>query len=96
MENCVDYSLLFDQAFQLIKSIRDPHASRPDNVDLKWDVLTKNVLFDFGGKDYQKYTACVLEAKEISISCLQDIIIKMLENNRYACSFVEVPKICFR
>lgn len=88
----IDYSAYFSDALQIIRSIRDPHASRPDNADLKWNVVKEQVLFDYGGADFQKYSSSIYRAQEISVSCVQSIILKMLEINGYSNTMLEVPK----
>ena len=42
-----DYSILFDKALGRIKSVRDPHAAKPDTVDLNWNSVEENVVFEF-------------------------------------------------
>ena len=56
-----NYKSLFDQAVQRIRGIRDPHSTRPETIDLKWDEVRKQVLFDFGGTEFEKYSS-VLDA----------------------------------
>ena len=73
----LNYKHCFDQALQRIKSIRNPHATRPETTDLKWDEVRKQVLFDFGGMEYEKYSNVLEAAQKISISILSFIIQKL-------------------
>ncbi len=88
----INYRSLFEQAFQRVRNIRDPHASRPDNADLGWDIVERHALFNFAGKEYTKYQACVDGAKNISQSCLLFIIQTMLEVNGYSAEAISVEK----
>lgn len=76
----LNYKHYFDQALQKIKSIRNPHATRPETIDLRWDEVRKQVLFDFGGMEYEKYSTVLNAAQEISISILSYIFQKLSES----------------
>ena len=75
-----NYKSLFDQAVQRIRGIRDPHSTRPETIDLKWDEVRKQVLFDFGGTEFEKYSSVLDAAQKISISILSFIIQKLSEH----------------
>ena len=74
MEAEFNYKYLFDQAVQRIRGVRDPHSTRPETTDLKWDEVRKQVLFDFGGTEYEKYSNVLDAAQKTSISILSFII----------------------
>lgn len=69
-----NYKVLFNQALQRIKCIRDPHATRPENSDLKWDIVERQKLFNFGGDRFRNYAHVIDSTKKISVSCLNAII----------------------
>ena len=71
------YDNLFTQALQRIKCVRNPHATKPESVDLSWNIIRDNVIFDFSGHEYEKYTNVVVNAKNISITCLHYIILEL-------------------
>lgn len=75
-----NYKSLFDQAVQRIRGIRDPHSTRPETIDLKWDEVRKQVLFDFGGTEFEKYSSVLDAAQKISFSILSFIIQKLSEH----------------
>ncbi len=75
-----NYKHLFDQAVQRIRGVRDPHSTRPETIDLKWDEVRRQVLFDFGGTEYEKYSNVHDAAQKISISILSFIIQKLSEH----------------
>ena len=77
MKEEFNYKRLFDQAVQRIKGIRNPHSTRPETTDLKWDEVRKQKLFDFGGTEYEKYSNVIDAAQRISISILSFIIQKL-------------------
>ena len=54
MEKEFNYSILFKQAIQRIKCIRNPHAANPEFSDMKWDDVRNELLFDFGGNEHMK------------------------------------------
>lgn len=70
-----NYSILFNKALQKIKNVRNPHAKRADQEDLKWNIVEKQAIFDFGGNELYAYNNIVNEANNISVSCLSAIII---------------------
>ena len=79
MEKEFNYSILFKQAIQKIKCIRNPHAANPEFSDMKWDDVRNELLFDFGGNEHEKYERVITSAKDISLSCLHFIILKLGE-----------------
>lgn len=85
MEKEFNYSILFKQAIQRIKCIRNPHAANPEFTDMKWDDVRNELLFDFGGNEHEKYERVITSAKDISLSCLHFIILKLGEI--YGCQF---------
>lgn len=88
MEKNFDYSSLFAQALQRIKCVRNPHAANPDFKDMKWDDVRNKVVFDFGGNEHEKYERIITAARNISLSCVQIMIIKLGEI--YNCEFQPV------
>lgn len=90
MDEIFNYSLLFDQALGRIKSVRDPHATRPDTVDLKWSSVERNVVFDFINDDLRKYYNVSSIANDISISCLCFIIVKLMEKYNYPVQTLDI------
>lgn len=72
-----DYECIFDQALRKIKCVRNPHASKPETSDLRWNVVREQALFDFGGSEHEKYERVIKAAKVISLSCLNFIILQM-------------------
>ena len=73
-----DYSGLFEQALSRIKRIRDPHTTRPETADLRWNDVARQVTFDFVGSDLRKYFNVSKSANGISISCLCFMIVQLL------------------
>lgn len=88
MKKVFDYSNLFAQALQKIKCVRNPHAANPDFKDMKWDDVRNKVVFDFGGNEHEKYERIIAAARNISLSCVQFMIIKLGE--LYNCEFQPV------
>lgn len=84
MDICFNYSSLFEQALAKIKSIRDPHSTRPETTDLRWKDVASQVIFDFVGSDLRKYHNVSQSANTISISCLCFMIVKLLEAYGYS------------
>lgn len=93
MSTTIDYHSWFEQALQIVRGIRDPHATRADNADLGWDVVEKHELFDFGKREYLKYQECANTAKLISQSCIKRIIFRLLKEYGYSYREVEFEKI---
>ena len=79
MEKEFNYSSLFTQAIQKIKRVRNPHASKPEFSDMKWDDVRNELVFDFGGNEHEKYERIINAALNISISCMRVIIMKLGE-----------------
>lgn len=61
----------------------DTHSTRPEVSDLKWYIVRQHILFDFGGKDFEKYTKNINITTQISISCLYKIIIRLFKHYNY-------------
>ena len=89
----INYAGLFGQALSRIKSVRAPHAERPENKDLQWDIVRKQILFDFGGEDYEKSATVYNAAKEISIGCLHFMITQLI--NKYKVSLETVSRSAY-
>ena len=83
MEKAFNYSGLFAQALSRIKSIRDPHSTRPETADLRWRDVASQVVFDFIDSDLRKYHNVAEAANEISISCLCFMIQELLKKYDY-------------
>ncbi len=101
MDRIVNYRDIFEKYLQQIKSIRNPKSERPEIVDLEWNRVLQNVLFDFGGHEFTKYTDVVDAARKISIQCLHEIIYHLQAKrhlfNSIAYSDIKdkYPNICF-
>jgi hypothetical protein len=78
MADVLDYSFMFEQALQKIKTVREPHSENPEPTALKWNQVVQQALFNFGGRDYEKYTNVIVASKKISISCINIILIQLL------------------
>lgn len=83
MGKMFNYSGLFEQALSRIKSIRDPHATRPETSDLRWRDVASQVIFDFVDADLRKYHNVSEAANNISISCLCFMITQLLKEYDY-------------
>lgn len=93
MSVSIDYHSLFEQALQVVRGIRDPHATRPDNADLGWDIVEKHELFNFYEKECLKYQKCANEAKRISQLCVEKIIFNLLKEYGYSYKVVKFEKV---
>ena len=89
MEEKLDYSCLFERALTQIKSVRAPRAHKLEPKDLQWDIVQEQVLFNFGGEDYERSVDVYNKANDISVSCLYYIIKQLLI--MYNCSMENVP-----
>ena len=74
-----NYRFYFDQALRKIREVRDPHSQRPETADLKWDMVKKQVIFNFGGSEYEKYSRVHDFAQKASVSILAFIIQRLSE-----------------
>lgn len=79
MVETFNYDFIFDQALEKIKSIRDPRAKRPETVDLRWNDVQNQVIFNFVNHNLEKYYYVASRANVISISCLNAIIIQLMK-----------------
>lgn len=94
MSDSFDYKILFNQALKRIKILRDPRATKPDAHDLGWDIVKKQAMFDFGGKEFSNYINVVDSARNISISCLGAIISYLCKQNNLKLEPVEIHLKC--
>ena len=85
-----DYSGLFEQALSRIKRIRDPHTTRPETADLRWNDVARQVTFDFVGSDLRKYFNVSKSANGISISYLCFMIVQLLREYDYSVQEIKV------
>ena len=92
MEKKFNYSNLFEQALCRIKSVRDPHATRPETADLRWKDVASQVVFDFVESDLRKYYNVSQAANNISISCLCFMITQLLKEYDYPIQEVSVKE----
>lgn len=92
MDNVFNYSMLFEQALGKIKSVRDPHATRPDTIDLKWDCVEKNVVFNFINNDLRKQYNVSSVANDISLSCLCFMIVQLMEKYKCSVQILDIPE----
>jgi hypothetical protein len=90
MDKVFNYAGLFEQALGRIKSIRDPHATRPETADLRWRDVASQVIFDFVGSDLRKYHNVSQSANSISISCLCFMIVQLLKGYDYPVQEISV------
>ncbi len=88
MSENFNYKVFFDEALQRIKCIRDPHAARPEKADMKWNVVERQKLFNFGGERFRNYSYVINATKMISVSCLNAIIVHL--SKHFRSSFEEV------
>lgn len=84
MGKMFNYSSLFEQALSRIKSIRDPHATRPETSDLRWKDVASQATFDFVDVDLRKYYNISEAANNISTSCLCFMITQLLKEYDYS------------
>lgn len=85
-----NYSYMFNQALLRIKEVRDPHAQKPETIDLKWNVAESNALFRFNDAEYDKHSAVLNAAGRISVSCMNEIIKLLLQQYGYAYQPIEI------
>ena len=85
-----NYSFMFNQALLRIKEVRDPHAQKPETIDLKWNIAESNALFRFNDAEYDKYSAVLTAAGRISISCMNEIIKILLRQYGYTYESIEI------
>lgn len=83
MEKKFNYSGLFEQALRRIKSVRDPHATRPETADLRWKDIASQVIFDFVDSDLSKHHNVSQAANNISTSYLCFMITQLLKEYDY-------------
>ena len=74
MTDYFNYSVFFDQALQRIKAVRNPNSDIPEKMDLGWDIVSRNQLFNFVGNDFLKIKNVTEYAQKISLSCLGAIV----------------------
>ena len=85
-----NYSYMFNQALLRIKEVRDPHAQKPETVDLKWNIAEANALFRFNDSEFDKHSAVLSAANRISISCMNEIVKILLQQYGYTYESVEI------
>lgn len=101
VDRTVNYKEIFEKYLQQIKSIRNPKSERSEMVDLEWNRVLQNVVFDFGGHEFAKYTDVVGAARNISIHCLHEIICRLqakkplFNSIDYSSIKYKFPNICF-
>ena len=81
MDKAVNYKGIFEKYLQQIKSVRNPKSERPEMTDLEWNRVLQQVVFDFVGHEFSKYTGVVEAARTISIRCLHEIIYHLQTKN---------------
>ena len=90
MEKMFNYSDLFAQALNRIKSLRAPRANRLEVKDLQWNIVQKQALFNFGGEDFEKSVKVYKGANDISVSCLHFIIEQLFKIYDYSTENVDI------
>lgn len=90
MDKNFNYSILFEQALSGIKSIRDPHSTRPETADLRWNDVAGQVAFDFVDSDLRKYHNVSESANTISLSCLCFMIMQLFKEYDYPAQEIKV------
>ena len=85
-----NYSYMFNQALLRIKDIRDPHAEKPETIDLKWDIAEENALFRFNDSEFDKHSAVLSGANRVSVSCMNEIVKILLQQYGYTYELVEI------
>ena len=79
MEKEFNYSILFKQAIQKIKCIRNPHAANPEFSDMKWEnesvsvKVNKTVTNNFSDND-SAITSNLNESKELPETLIINIV----------------------
>jgi|LSQX01.3.fsa_nt_gb hypothetical protein len=79
-----DYNRFFDEAFKEIQLIRNPQPERPEKIDSQFNFLKQQEVFNYGGKDFERFNNVVNASKKISYYFLARVISSMLE--RYSLS----------
>jgi hypothetical protein len=101
VDKAVNYKGIFEKYLQQIKSARNPKSERPEMTDLEWNRVIQQVVFDFGGYEFSKYTGVVEAARAISIRCLHEIIYHLQAKNPqfnsidYSSIKELFPNVCF-
>ena len=90
MEKKFNYSSLFEQALNRIKSLRAPRADRLEVKDLQWNIVQEQALFNFGGEDFEKSVTVYKGANDISVSCLHFIISQLLKMYEYSTEDISI------
>ena len=97
----VKYREIFTKYLQRVKSIRNPKAERPEITDLGWNRVLQNIVFDFGGFEFTRYSDIIYAAKNISIQCLNEVIYHLQSKKRIFncidCSSIKdsLANVCF-
>lgn len=76
-----NYKSMFSQALQKIKNIRNPHAKKAGDDELRWEDVERQVIFDFGADELEEYSNTIKCANEISVSCLNAIIVYLAKEH---------------
>lgn len=92
MEKKFNYYSLFEQALCKIKSVRDPHATRPETADLRWKDVENQVIFNFVESNLRKYHNVSQVANNISISCLCFMITQLLKEYDFKTQVINVEE----
>lgn len=92
MEKKFNYSSLFEQALCKIKSVRDPHATRPETADLRWKDVENQVIFNFVESNLRKYHNVSQAANNISISCLCFMVTQLLKEYDFKTQVINVEE----
>ena len=92
MEKKFNYYSLFEQALCEIKSVRDPHATRPETADLRWKDVENQVIFNFVESNLRKYHNVSQSANNISIQYLCFMITQLLKKYDFKTQVINVEK----
>ena len=79
MANAFNYNVLLNQAADHIRHIRNPQAVRREYIELNKAEIDENVLVSIGGFQYDQYSTVITAARNITISCLNAIVVGLFK-----------------
>lgn len=92
MDMLIDYSFVFDQALAMVKTTRSFNGQQPETQDFNWDVVIRNNLFDYSDSDYNEYSVLLSAAHEYAISCINGIVLHILNKAGYVVErVIDIP-----
>ena len=91
MEKGFDYQRYFGKALEMIKTIRDPNATRQADVEFGWDKILQKQIVNIGAADFKRPTDVIDSANDISIVCLYNILIGLIAERAKYCQVLALP-----